>query len=173
MSMHRLTAKELLLKLTSKSLRKETISQYMNQMTEKEKRELRRLTNEHFNYYRQLRQLVGIYRSTRSQKRQRQRILAKLPYSIDSSGSALWKFVDATRGISLGGNRLLIPTVQSSSTGTLYLDLRIWSYREDDTSTTVYPTRKGVTIPLDSITELRNRLTALDVRRKRKGESNA
>jgi hypothetical protein len=44
--------------------------------------------------------------------------------------------------------------------------LRIWSYRETDEEMTVYPTRKGVCIPLDCITELRNRLTALDVRRK-------
>jgi hypothetical protein len=166
MSTHRPTAREILNKLSDKSLRKSTISRFMQQLTRKEQRELRRLVKENFDFYRRLRQLVGIYRTTASQKRSQRRKLSKLPYSIDSSGSARWKFADGTRGISLGGPRLLIPTVQRTKNDVLYLDLRIWYYREDDETMTVYPSRKGVTIPLDCITELRNRLTALDVRRK-------
>jgi hypothetical protein len=146
---------------------------WMNKMTEDGRRELRRIVNERFNFYRQLRQLVGIYRTTRSLTRSGQRKRAALPYSIDSSGSGHWKFVDATRGISLGGQRLLIPMIQRAGTGTLYLDLRIWSYAEDDETMTVKPTRKGVCIPFNTITELRNRLTALDIRAKRKGETDA
>ncbi len=169
----KLTATHVMGGLTEKSLRKSTISSYLNQMSKAQQRELRRLTNEQFNFYRQLRQLVGIYRHTGSRTRNQKKRLAALPYSIESSGSSRWKFVDATRGISLGGNRLLIPTIQEARSGTMYLDLRIWSYQETDETMTVSPTRKGVCIPLNTITELRNRLTALDVRRKRKGNSDA
>jgi hypothetical protein len=169
---NKLTATEVMAKLNSRSLRKSTVTGYMNRMTRREKRELRRIANEQFGFYRQLRQLVGIYRTSGSgiqsvRTRNQKRRLASLPYSIDVSGNTPWKLVDATRGVLLKGNRLLIPTVQQSFSGTLYLDVRVWYYEEDDETMTVRPTRKGVTVPLDRLTELRQRLTALDVRNKK------
>lgn len=161
------TALELLDCLTEKSLRKTVINRYMNNMIGRERRELRRIVGERFQFYRKLRRLTGLYRNTAKQDKTRIKRMDRLPFRIDQEDSTCWKFVDATRGVLLAGPRILIPSIQRASTGTLYLDLRIWTYNEDDEKTTVKPTRKGICIPLGKLTELRDRLTALDVRRRR------
>lgn len=167
---HKRTALELLDYLTVKSLRKTVINRYLNQMLYREKRELRRIVSERFYFYHKLRKLAGVYRNTSKQNMTRLKRMQRLPFRINQEDSTCWKFVDATRGVLLAGPRILIPSIQRASTGTLYLDIRIWTYDEDDEKTTVKPTRKGICIPLDHLTELRNLLTALDVRGKREKE---
>jgi len=165
--LHKRTALELLDCLTVKSLRKTVINRYMNKMIGREKRELRRIVGERFQFYRKLRRLTGLYRNTAKQDKTRIKRMDRLPFSIDHGDSSCWRFVDATRGVLLEGGRLLIPSIQRASTGRLYLDIRIWTYNDDDEQTTVTPTRKGACIPLGKLTELRDRLTALDVRCRR------
>jgi len=167
------TAEETFKLLNPKSLRPTTIKRYMNKMVKAEQRELRRLVrekvefhHEQWEFFKKLRSLIGNYHLSKQQFFIRQKRLERLPFCIDLSREPGWKFVDATRGIDLWRNRMLIPSIQRTNTGKLYLDIRIWMTKEDEEKTMVYPTRKGICIPIRYLKELRQLLTALDVRYK-------
>jgi len=166
-SCHKRTAAEFLEALTPKSLRKVAISRMMNAMKRTEQREVRRIVRERNRFYSKLRYLVGEYRETDKNKTTRMKRMDALPYKIDPSDTTCWKFIDATRGIDLSNDKLCIPSIQQSASGRMYLDLRIWRHNEDEEKTTVKPTKKGVCMSIEHLTELRGLLEALDVRWKR------
>lgn len=153
------------------------MTRYMKQFTKAERKEVREIAKARYwnlrhqlDFYAALRKQVGHPR--RSWKRgtvdaRRRKRLSRLPYRMDASSRASWKFVDATRGILLPGNRMLIPSIQKLGLGRIFVDIRIYSYLEGEEKLRVRPTRKGVCFSIDKLDELRGLLEALGVRWKR------
>lgn len=167
-SLNKPTAEQILEKLTPKSLRKCTITQHLNRMTKRERKRLRQIVTERYRFYRSLRQLVGVSRMRRSSTlRARQ---SSLQLKTEQSGSGRWTLQDATTVIRLGGNRVVIPTIQRFTLGPPdYIDLRIWTVTEEEDGTQImYPTRKGICIRMEFAEQLMDSIKSLLYRHKRR-----
>ncbi len=133
------------------------MTRLQNKMSVKQARKFRRLVRERAKQWRTIQERV--YTKSLREKGGRASKKAK---GIGFDGRSRYIFEDAATGVPVqNGRGMIIPFVYRYPDGNIILDLRLWGIKEDDYSTTLTPTRKGITMPMAKVYRLVGGLQAL------------
>ena len=161
----KMTAEEGLEVLEQKQTMTESgMTRLQNKMSVKQASKFRRLVRERAKQWRTMQERVF----TKSLREKGGRA-SKKAKGIGFDGRSRYIFEDAATGVPVqNGRGMIIPFVYRYPDGNIILDLRLWGIKEDDYSTTLTPTRKGITMPMAKVYRLVGGLQALYQNWKRK-----
>ena len=153
----KMTAEEGLEILEQKQIITESgMTRLQNKMSVKQARKFRRLVRERARQWRTMQERV-FTKSLREKGARASRKAKDTPLE----GRQRYTIVNGAMGVPVNSRGTILPLVNRYPNGKIFLDLRLWAIKEDDYSTTLTPTRKGITLPMEKLHRLIRSLRAL------------